>query len=98
MLRVIKLQKAAARIILDKTYRDRSEDMFKDLGWQKIENRIRDKRLVMVYNSLNGKTPSYITDMFTTLDKIHTHYLRSTIIRKDFHTLLPKNGTSSHVT
>ena len=32
----------------------------------------------MVYKSLNGKTPSYNTDMFTTLDKIHTHSLRST--------------------
>ena len=58
--------------------------MFKDLGWQKIESRMRDKRLIMVYKALHGQTPSYITDMFTPLNEIHEYSLRSTSSRNVF--------------
>ena len=38
--RLLKLQKRAARIILKADFRTPSVDMFRDLGWQSIENRL----------------------------------------------------------
>ena len=75
---LIKLQKAAARIIMNATFNDRSDDMFRNLKWKTFPNKLREKRLIMIYKSLHNEAPSYITDMFTPVECVHGHSLRST--------------------
>ena len=77
-LRLSRLQKAAARIILNATYDDRSDDLFKTLNWSPLEKRLKCKRMTMLYKSLNGLAPQYLTDMFRHTNDVHYHSLRST--------------------
>ena len=77
-LRLSRLQKAAARIILNSTFDDRSEDLLKMLNWSPLEKRLKCKRMTMVYKSLNGLAPQYLANMFRHTNDIHCHSLRST--------------------
>ena len=70
-LRLSRLQKAAARIILNATYDDRSDDLFKTLNWSPLEKRLKCKRMTMLYKSLNGLAPQYLTDMFRHTNDVH---------------------------
>lgn len=78
VIRIEKLLKSAARIILDATYDERSEDLFSKLGWKTFSQSLKQKRLIMVYKSLNGLTPPYMRDMFEYTHSVHDHGLRST--------------------
>ena len=78
IMRIEKLLKSAARIILDATYDERSEDLFNKLGWKTFLQSLKEKRLIMVFKSLNGHTPSYMRDMFKYTHSVHDHGLRST--------------------
>lgn len=78
VIRIEKLLKSAARIILDATYDERSEDLFSKLGWKTFSQSLKQKRLIMVYKSLNGHTPPYMRDMFEYTHSVHDHGLRST--------------------
>ena len=55
--RIENLIKSEARIILDATYDDRSEELFKRLGWKTFEQNLWQKRLTMTYKSLHDLTP-----------------------------------------
>ena len=57
----IKFQKRAARIILDKTYETPSEDLFKKLNWMKFDERIKYKKAIIMFNSVNDVSyPQYM--------------------------------------
>ena len=76
--RLQRLQKMAARIILNASFENRSSELFKALNWKSIDVLLRSKRLCMVYKALNGLTPQYITDMFRFSAEVHQRALRST--------------------
>ena len=63
--RITKLQKRAARIILNKPYDSPSAPLFKELKWLSFPNRILYHKAVIMYKSLNGLTPEYISSLFT---------------------------------
>ena len=48
---MIKFQKRAARVILDKDYDTPSAELFRLLGWMKFDERITFKKAVLVYNN-----------------------------------------------
>ena len=75
--RIEKLQKSAARIILDASYDVRTADLYRVLGWDSFTVRQKRKQAIMMYKSLNGLAPSYMKDMFTFNNEIHSHHLRS---------------------
>ena len=52
----VKLQKRAARIILNKDYNSRTCDLFAELNWMSLEDRIIFGRAVQVYKCLNDST------------------------------------------
>lgn len=92
------MQKTAARIILSVDFDQRSHDTFNALNMEGLDIRIRKKRLIMVYKSLNKLAPTYMEEMFTFNRNAHSHSLRSatenklylsvaklTITRKNFH-------------
>ena len=75
--RILKLQKSAARIILNASYHDRSGLLFDELGWKTFDRHVKQKRMIMVYKIMNGLTPSYLKELFTPITEVHNHSLRS---------------------
>ena len=54
--RLNKLQKRAARIILNADYMTPSADMFKSLGWMSVTNRLKYNEVAFTYKAINGLT------------------------------------------
>ena len=57
--RILKLQKRAARIILQTDYNTPSSSMFAELGWQPINKRLAYNKAFFTYKALNDQTPQY---------------------------------------
>ena len=75
--RLLKLQKRAARIILKADFRTPSVDMFRDLGWQSIENRVKYNKAVLTYKALHDQTPEYVSKLLKPVSPTHGLNLRS---------------------
>lgn len=75
---MVKLQKRAARIILDKGIDTPSADMFTELKWMKFPDRVNYQKALMMYKILNNLTPSYLKGLCTLTSEIHLRSLRST--------------------
>ena len=60
---LLKFQKRAARVILDMPFDAPSAELFIQLQWMTIEERVHYKKLIIMYNSLN-KGPDYLTSKF----------------------------------
>ena len=63
--RVLKLQKRAARILLNADFSTPSKDLFDLLKWMSIHKRLLYNKATLTYKVLNGLTPEYITNMLT---------------------------------
>jgi len=57
--KIVKIQKKAARIILQKSYDTPSIHLFTELKWMSFGNRCKYHTGVMVYKALNHLTPSH---------------------------------------
>ena len=75
--RILKLQKRAARIILQTDYSTPSSSMFAELGWQPINKRLAYNKAVFTYKALNGQTLQYITDLLKPAAETCDRHLRS---------------------
>ena len=62
--KLCKLQKRAARIILNAKFDAPSKPLFKDLGWLSFENRVQYHKGVMMYKCINNIAPQYLCDVF----------------------------------
>ena len=71
------LVKRAARIILKADFRTRSVDMFRDLGWQSIENRLMYNKAILTYKALNNETPEYVSKLLKPVSQTYGLNLRS---------------------
>ena len=76
--RISKLQKRAARIILNADYDTASSQMFDTLSWQTVTKRHNYNKAVLVYKALNNLTPPYISDPLTPISQSHHRTRRST--------------------
>ena len=76
--RISKLQKRAARIILNADYDTAFSQMFNTLSWQTVTKRHNYNKAVLVYKALNNLTPAYISDLLTPISQSHHRTLRST--------------------
>ncbi len=87
--KILKLQKQAARLILDKDYTTPSSEMFQMLNWCTFPDIILFQQGLLVFKSLNNLTPSYMRNMFEYIkDKSnHNQTLRSASSNKLY---LPK--------
>jgi hypothetical protein len=65
-----KLQNRAARVITGKSYETRSSEFLKNLGWQPLLDRRKDKRALFMYKIRNNEFPecpnACMTSMFNT--------------------------------
>lgn len=75
--RLLKLQKRAARIVLQADFLTPSKAMFNSLNWLSFPQRIQYHTCIMMYKALNGLTPEYIADLFTRTSEAHNRSLRS---------------------
>ena len=75
--RLNKLQKRAAPIILRTDFNTPSQEMFQELGWSPVPNRIKYNKAVLTYRALNNLTPAYITNLLKPMSQVHSLNLRS---------------------
>ena len=62
--KLAKLQKQAARIILDCHYLTPSKDMFCTLKWLPMKDWVKYMKATMTFKAINGNAPDYISSMF----------------------------------
>jgi hypothetical protein len=75
--RIAKLQKRAARIILDAPFLTPTRELFENLNWLSFCDRISYNKLVLVYKILHDKTPNYLKKLCIPGSEVHTRNLRS---------------------
>ena len=75
--RLVKLQKRAARIILNADFDTSSASMFQELGWASVASRIKYNTAVLTYKALNNMTSDYINKLLTPMSQTHNFNLRS---------------------
>ena len=80
LTRLVKLQKRAARMILKADFITSSEQVFKELNWLPFPKRIQYHTCLMVYKSITGQAPEYISSMLTYVSEHHGAQTRSTVI------------------
>jgi ribonuclease P/MRP protein subunit RPP40 len=88
--RILCLQKRAARIIMDAAYDAPSKELFKQLAMMTIYQRIEYHKATLIYKSLNGLAPSYLSEKFLPTSQSHTKTLRSST---NGHLVIPKPNT-----
>ena len=81
------------RIILDidhADYNTRSSDLFCELEWMPLIDRIKYLRATQVYKCFKGLSPPDLQQLFTPVSNIHNHNTRSAVpcVHNNFH--LPK--------
>ena len=77
ILRLLKLQKKAARLILHADLLTPSELMFNELKWLTFPKRVQYHTCTTVYKALHGLAPEYLIDVFTRISMVHNRNLRS---------------------
>ena len=77
MNRLLKLQKRAARIILQADFMAPSKEIFQELGWLTFTQRVQYHIYVMVFKSLNGQAPEYLSNLLTKCSETNVRSLCS---------------------
>ena len=86
--RIYKLQKRAARVILDTSVDHPSKALFTELRWFTIYDRIDFHKAVLLYKCLHGTAPEYLQDLFKPFS---TQYQLRSISHRNL--LVPKPRT-----
>ena len=71
-----KLQNRAARILTFSSY---VEDLFSKLGWRKLSSQREIQKAIMVFKSLNGLTPEYLSELFVNRSDVTEYLLRDSV-------------------
>ena len=73
-----KLQNRAARIITNSSYDTPGRPLIERLGWKTIQELIKIDSGTMVFKSLNGLAPQYLSSLFTRNSACSSRILRNT--------------------
>jgi hypothetical protein len=68
------VQLNAARIVIGATARCSSLGLYTETGWETLASRRRHHRMTLMYKIINGKAPSYLTDLIPDLVQDRTTY------------------------
>ena len=82
--KIIKIQKKAARLILEAPPLTPSKQMFQQLKWLPFNEIVKFKQVSLVYKAVNGNAPQYIQTMFTNIKDNSNYSLRSSANKKLF--------------
>ncbi|KAL9978420.1 hypothetical protein ACROYT_G015933 [Oculina patagonica] len=69
--RILRLQKRAARVILDADTRANSVELFKILNWLPVHVEVKINILTQVYKRINGQSPSYMNELLVPNSEIN---------------------------
>ena len=74
-IRAFKLQKRAARVILDANIRDRSKDLFRRLDWLPFKNEVNLQQCSLIFRCKRNKDdcPDYITKLLPRNSDLRRH-------------------------
>ena len=73
-----KLQNRAARIVTNSSFGAPSRPLIESLGWKTVRELVDQDSRLMVYKSLNGLAPQYMSDLFTRNSACSSRNLRNT--------------------
>ena len=73
-----KLQNRIARILMCANYDFDIDELFRILGWRKLKYQRFESAAVMMYKSLYGMTPEYLSSRFVFRNDITSYRLRNT--------------------
>ena len=77
MNRLIGLQKRAARIVLKADFLTPSHIMFNELKWLSFPKHAQYHTCIMMYKTLHGSAPEYMSNLFVKSSEVHNRNLRS---------------------
>ena len=77
-----KVQKRAARLILNQSYETPSAELFTNLKWMTLDERFEFNRVVTIYKCLHNCAPSYLQSDLINPSDFHDHFTRHTISGK----------------
>ena len=69
-----KLQLEAARIVTGLPVFTKSENVYEELGWEKLDNRRQRRKLQLFYNIQNNNTPNYLCNLIPPMIQSTTIY------------------------
>ena len=75
--KLFKLQKRAARLVLNADIDTRSSVMFKELGWMSVYQTCVFKRCILMYKIANNIAPAYLVNHFMVENAVRRCSLRS---------------------
>ena len=79
LARILKLQKRAARLILDADPLSPSEPLFKQLGWMTVDQRIKYHKCLLTYKCVKtDEAPTYLSEKFKFISDSNPYLLRNT--------------------
>ena len=84
MNRILKLQKRAARIILNADYDTPSVNMFKKLNWMTGSQRFFFQNCILPYKVLNNLSPQYLAYILKCKKTIHNYQLRRSVLKHEY--------------
>ena len=67
-------------MILKADFMTPSEQLFKELNWLPFPKRVQYHTCLMVYKSITGQAPEYISSMLTYVSEHHERQTRSTVL------------------
>ena len=73
-----KLQNRAARILTHSNYDANADFLIQQLGWKKLHSQRSIHMAVMIYKSLNGLAPDYLSAKFLDRSSVCNYSLRDT--------------------
>jgi hypothetical protein len=77
-LKLQKLQNRAARVLTSSNYDTNAEYLIEKLSWKNLESQRKIAKAIMVYKSLNGFVPDYLSEMFVDRSSVTIiHYLKN---------------------
>ena len=88
--KLVKLQKRAARAILDVEFTVPSETMFTQLKWMTFLERVVYHKAIQMYKTVCGDAPDYLINDFVFTSEIHSILLRSS---SNFQLYTPRPNT-----
>ena len=71
-----RLQNRAARVLTFSSYDTNANQLFKSLNWKNLETRRQISKAEMVFKSINGLTPQYLTNKFIQRCDVNPYNLR----------------------
>ena len=79
LIRVLKLQKRAARVILDANRQANSVKLFNKLNWIPFSEQAKLAECCIIYKRLQGHVPTYLKSLLKLTSEIHSRQTRYSV-------------------